>query len=135
MIFHKFVSLICTIITTTLFYFIEQVVEPYCTVEVSIAILSGIFAPSIILVHLLSPLLPTFLSCRFNANKEIKLKTKTATKLDTNRETKIKIFETKMVTNSETKLYLPPLIVDIKEETKSETKFKTKFEPKLDNVL
>ena len=63
MIFNKFVSLFCTITTTTLFCFIEQVIEPYCTAEVSIAIISGFFAPSILLVYLLSPLLPTFQSC------------------------------------------------------------------------
>ena len=58
--FHKLVSLACIISTTTLFCFIEQVVESYCTVKFSISILSGLFALSIILVHLLSPLLPTF---------------------------------------------------------------------------
>ena len=34
MIFHKFVSFVYTIITTTLFYFIERVIEPYCTAKV-----------------------------------------------------------------------------------------------------
>ena len=47
MIFNKFVSFVCTITTTTLFCFIEQVIEPYCTTEVSIAIISGFFWPRI----------------------------------------------------------------------------------------
>lgn len=131
MIFHKFVSFVCNIITTTLFCFIERVLESYCTVDVSITIISGLFAPSIILVHFLSPLLPLFQSCWYDVKDEPKHKTKMATKVDTNWETKIKMLETKMITNSETKLYLPPLIVDIKDEIK----FETKFEPKLDPVL
>ena len=131
MTFHKLVSLACTIITTTLFCFIERVVEPYCTVEVSITILSGLLAPSIILVHLLSPLLPAFKSCRFDAKKETKPRSKMATKVDTNWETKIKMLETKFESKCETKLYLPPFINDIKDETK----FENKFEPMLDPVM
>ena len=100
MIFHKFVSFVYTIITTTLFYFIERVIEPYCTVEVSIVIISGLFAPSITLIHLVSPLLPSFQSCWYDVKDESKPKTKMATKVDTNWETEIKMSETKMTTNS-----------------------------------
>ena len=111
MAFHKFVSLACTITTTIFFFFIEQVVEPYYTVEVSIAIISGLIALSIILVQLLSPLLPTFQSCWFDAKKETKPRSKMATKVDTNWEIKIKMLETKFETEIETKLYLPLLLL------------------------
>ena len=120
MTFHKFVSLVCTIITAILFWLIELVIEPYCIVQVYIAILSGLFVPSIILVHWVFPLLPSFQSCRFDVKVESKPKSKMATKLETK-------WETKMVTKVEA--YLPPFIVEIKEEIKLETKLKTSLNP------
>ena len=134
MILNKSISSVCTITSTALFCFIEQVIEPYCTTEVSISIISGFFAPSILLVHLLSPLLPTFQSCRPDPSHDydssyrslpVPLHRGRDGRDDIDWDTKIAMLEGK----SELKPYLPPLIVDTEEGTKAESKFESNCKP------
>ena len=66
MTFNKLNNTICSTIANILFWCIEHIVEPYCTVDTCVSILCMLFTPSILCVYSLSRLIPTMNRCRLD---------------------------------------------------------------------
>ena len=71
-----------------LFWCIEHIIEPYCTIDTCVSILCMLFTPSIVCVYSLSRLIPTMQRCwpdkPPSPEPKIKSKTVSTTKFETN---------------------------------------------------
>ena len=76
MTINRFNTAICLIITNMIFWCIEHIFEPYCTIETCVTILCVLFTPSILCIYFLSQLIAKLKCCRSDKTPLPEYKTK-----------------------------------------------------------